>query len=156
MNIRLQAMPQERFDRWLTTSQEQYLASRIAAGESETVAREKAERSFADNFPNRQPLATHRVWEVLDDDAAVGYIWIGPQPGLTDAWWIFDIEIEPAFRRRGFGRQAMLLGEVEARRLGAASVGLNVFGYNANARALYESLGYVTTAVQMRKDLTGA
>ncbi|TFD82372.1 hypothetical protein [Cryobacterium psychrophilum] len=54
----------------------------------------------------------------------------------------------------GLGRRAMQLGEAEARRLGATSMGRNVFGYNVNARAPYESLGYETTAVQMRKDLT--
>ena len=30
---------------------------------------------------------------------------------------------------------------------------LNVFGFNTTARGLYESLGYETTAVQMRKEL---
>ncbi|MEC5182355.1 ribosomal protein S18 acetylase RimI-like enzyme [Arthrobacter sp. CG_A4] len=67
---------------------------------------------------------------------------------------MFDVEIQPALRSKGFGRQAMILGEAEARRLGATSIGLNVFGYNANARKLYESLGYEATAIQMRKDLT--
>ncbi|WP_326968911.1 GNAT family N-acetyltransferase [Arthrobacter sp. CG_A4] len=84
----------------------------------------------------------------------VGYIWIGPQSGQREAWWVFDVEIQPALRSKGFGRQAMILGEAEARRLGATSIGLNVFGYNANARKLYESLGYEATAIQMRKDLT--
>jgi len=147
-------MPPERFDAWLTTSNAEYLASRLQAGEPESLARENADRSLAENFPGRQPLPTHRVFDVLRDDEPVGYVWIGPQPGQQEAWWVFDVEIDAAHRHQGLGRQAMLLGEEEARRLGATSMGLNVFGYNVNARRLYESLGYETSAVQMRKTLT--
>ena len=64
-----------------------------------------------------------------------------------------DIEIRPEFRRRGYGRAVMLLAEEVARTHGAEYLGLNVFGHNPNARALYESLGYETQAVRMRKPL---
>ena len=47
----------------------------------------------------------------------------------------------------------MLLAEDEARGHGATELGLNVFGSNRVARHLYDSLGYETTAVQMRKPL---
>ncbi|MDJ0323803.1 GNAT family N-acetyltransferase [Cryobacterium sp. PH31-AA6] len=149
-------MPRERFDAWLLSTHEDYVASRIESGETEIQARENADRSFAANFPGGELLATHRVFDVLDGDEPVGYLWIGPQPNRPDAWWVFDVEILPALRGKGFGRQAMLLGESEARRLGATSIGLNVFGYNTNARGLYESLGYEATAIQMSKSLTPA
>ncbi len=132
------------------------MASRIESGETEVQARDNADKSFAANFPDGEPLATHRFYDVVDGEETVGYLWIGPQPGRPDAWWVFDVEILPGQRGKGFGRQAMLLGETEARRLGATSIGLNVFGFNTNARGLYESLGYETTAIQMRKDLLPA
>jgi ribosomal protein S18 acetylase RimI-like enzyme len=47
----------------------------------------------------------------------------------------------------------MLLAEEQAHGAGATEIGLNVFGYNAVARGLYESLGYETTSLQMRKEL---
>jgi ribosomal protein S18 acetylase RimI-like enzyme len=47
----------------------------------------------------------------------------------------------------------MLAGEDFARTHGAESIGLNVFGQNTGARALYEDLGYETVSVQMRKRL---
>jgi ribosomal protein S18 acetylase RimI-like enzyme len=65
--------------------------------------------------------------------------------------WVFEIEIEPAFRGRGYGRTAMRLAEDEARVRGMTSLGLNVHGHNAVARSLYESLGYEVTAMQMKK-----
>jgi ribosomal protein S18 acetylase RimI-like enzyme len=45
----------------------------------------------------------------------------------------------------------MRLAEDEARARGMKSLGLNVHGQNMVARSLYESLGYQTTALQMKK-----
>jgi ribosomal protein S18 acetylase RimI-like enzyme len=59
--------------------------------------------------------------------------------------------IDTQFRGQGFGRQAMRLAETLAGREGAVTIGLNVLGHNQVARALYESLGYTETAIQMRK-----
>jgi ribosomal protein S18 acetylase RimI-like enzyme len=41
----------------------------------------------------------------------------------------------------------------QARELGATTIALNVFGHNATAIRLYDSLGYAVTAQQMRRDL---
>jgi ribosomal protein S18 acetylase RimI-like enzyme len=64
---------------------------------------------------------------------------------------VMDIEIESAHRRKGYGRAAMVLAEEHTRQLGMPYLGLNVFGHNPNARALYASLGYETTSEQMRR-----
>ncbi len=48
----------------------------------------------------------------------------------------------------------MLLAEEQARAAGAVELGLNVFGYNTVARALYESLANETVSMQMRKQLS--
>ena len=48
-------------------------------------------------------------------------------------------------RRRGYGREILDAGALAARDLGAEVLGLNVFGHNDVARALYERAGYVTT-----------
>jgi ribosomal protein S18 acetylase RimI-like enzyme len=83
----------------------------------------------------------------------VGWIWVGPFAEGSDAWWVWDVEIDEHHRGAGHGRAAMQLAEQEAARHGAATLGLNVFGYNEVARRLYESLGYETTSLQMRKPL---
>ena len=63
---------------------------------------------------------------------------------------MFDIEIAEEHRRRGYARSALELGHAEAKKLGAVSIGLNVFGYNTGAKELYDSLGYAVTATQMK------
>jgi ribosomal protein S18 acetylase RimI-like enzyme len=45
--------------------------------------------------------------------------------------------------------------ETYVRKHGGNSVGLNVFGFNTVARSLYESLGYITQNIGMKKNLVG-
>jgi ribosomal protein S18 acetylase RimI-like enzyme len=47
----------------------------------------------------------------------------------------------------------MELAEAEVKARGARSLGLKVFGFNAAARSLYESLGYSTVSLLMTKQL---
>ena len=128
----------------------EYIAHRMLAGETREVAEDNAERSRSENFPGGVPKASHRVFDVVDDDELVGYLWIGPRLDGSDQWWVYDVEILEEYRRRGFARAALELGHAEARELGAAAIGLNVFAFNEGARKLYESLGYEPTAIQMK------
>ena len=88
------------------------------------------------------------------DGESVGHLWVAER-GTPErrTLFIYGVEIDEAHRGRGFGRQTMLLAEVEARSRGIRRVELNVFGGNDVARGLYQSLGYAETSVQMGKDL---
>src|ERR1700729_3535915 len=62
----------------------------------------------------------------------VGWLWLavpGPDRDRLMAW-VYNIEVDPAFRGRGYGRAAMILAEGEARSRGMTSLGLNVHGHN--------------------------
>lgn len=153
MTVTLQPMPPDRVSEWVARSFTVYLEERIESGEAPDVAEAKVRRSHSENFPDGQPLPTHRVFEAVADDEVVGWLWIGPQIEGSTTWWVFDIEIAEAFRRRGYARAALELGHEEAKRLGATAIGLNVFGFNTGARELYEKLGYAVTATQMKRAL---
>lgn len=81
-------------------------------------------------------------------------LWIQVMDKPTPRAFIFNIEIDPRFRRRGYAMQAMTRLEDEARRMGLDSIGLHVFGHNTAARPLYEKLGYVATNINMSKRLS--
>lgn len=66
---------------------------------------------------------------------------------------VSNIEIHENHRGKGYCRAAMQLPELAVAEQGAATLGLNVFGYNTVARDLYESLGYETVATQIRKPI---
>jgi ribosomal protein S18 acetylase RimI-like enzyme len=53
-------------------------------------------------------------------------------------------------RRRGYGRELLDAGSRAALALGATTLGLNVFGHNEGALALYERAGYATTEQTFR------
>jgi ribosomal protein S18 acetylase RimI-like enzyme len=56
--------------------------------------------------------------------------------------FVYDIVVDAAQRRRGYGRAILAAIEDELRGRGIGSIALNVFGTNTGARALYESVGY--------------
>ncbi len=106
-------------------------------------------------FPTGGPTEGNDVFDlVIDGDTTVGYLWVGPDSSAnSSSWWVWDIMVDPQHRGRGHGRAAMKLAEDHARANGASTLGLNVFGFNDVARSLYESVGYETTSVKMRKEL---
>lgn len=154
MTLSLARMDSRRIHRWLEATKAEYIEERIAAGETRAEAEANADNSYRQTFPGGVPTPSQRVFEILSDGTAVGYLWIAPR---TDAepehWWVWGIEIDEGSRGKGFGRAAMVLAEEQARSEGAASLGLNVFGGNTVARALYASLDYRETSIQMRKSL---
>ena len=86
----------------------------------------------------------------------VGLVWVAldrPRPGEA---WIYDIEVNPEHRGKGYGRALLVAAEQEAAKHGSKAIGLNVFGANAVARTLYESSGYQITSMNMRKELGGS
>lgn len=95
---------------------------------------------------------------VAEDPAGevAGTAWVGlsePRTGDPETAWLYDLRVAPARRRRGYA--AAILGAVEAlaREVGARQLGLNVFGDNRAAIALYEGGGYAVTTQQMAKRL---
>jgi ribosomal protein S18 acetylase RimI-like enzyme len=117
------------------------------------AAAAKAERGVADAFPGGEVGKGHWLFAVEDGEGTrVGVLWLGePFDGEAGSLWVYDIEIDEEHRGRGLGRDAMLLAEQEARRLGRRRIKLNVFARNAVARALYLSLGFEDMAIEMSK-----
>jgi ribosomal protein S18 acetylase RimI-like enzyme len=152
--LTLRPMTRAEFDEWLPRQLAGYAAMIAASGAMPAdAAREKAERDTARYFGGGFAAPGQLLFRVVAGDIAVGWLWLGvpgPDPDPRMAW-VFEIEIEAAFRGRGYGRAAMRLAEDEARARGMTSLGLNVHGQNTVARSLYESLGYETMSLQMKK-----
>jgi ribosomal protein S18 acetylase RimI-like enzyme len=132
-----------------------YVEARVTSGEHRDEAERVAEQQMTLLFPGGRPAPGHVVFAVVDADGAdVGAIWIGPRtPDHPEHFWVWDVSIDEPYRGQGLGRSAMVLAEAEARARGATQLGLNVFGSNVVARGLYESLGYETSSLVMRKAL---
>ncbi|MFB9165226.1 MULTISPECIES: GNAT family N-acetyltransferase [Arthrobacter] len=158
MAICLELLDPGSFPQWLEQSCSEYVADLISSGSAPGAARQQAEASLHKSFPEGRPGLDNAVFTLMDQGgSAVGYIWVGrDHSDDPTAWWVWDILVDSAHRGKGYGREAMQLAEEYARSRGALTLGLNVFGYNASARGLYESLGYETTSIKMRKSLLSA
>jgi ribosomal protein S18 acetylase RimI-like enzyme len=132
-------------------------AAEIAASGSlpPDEARAKAHRDLSELLKDGPNTAGQLIFRLVAGEQPAGWLWLAvPQPGEDPHMaWVNDVEVDEAFRGRGYGRQAMLLAEQEAAARGMASVGLNVHGSNTAARALYDSLGYQVTTQQLKKTL---
>ena len=154
-HVSLRPMSAQEYEAWSANSVEGF-AAEMAASTGRDVAdlRERAASEFAHFLPNGQATAGHWLLTVVDDGGvAVGSVWLGPDPRDPDGVYVFDIEIAVQARNRGTGRAAMLAIEDFATRYGRASIGLNVFGTNIEARSLYDSLGYMVVSTSMLKQL---
>lgn len=117
-----------------------------------------AEQEFNDLLPDGLATPNQYFFTLRDETllTPVGRLWFAVQKeeGSEPTAFVYKIVIFEAFRRQGYGSQAMQALEEQVRQLGLSTISLHVFGHNHAARALYEKLGYVTTNVMMRKTLT--
>lgn len=154
MTVELAPFDDSEFTAWIHTQSQGYIDQRMRAGDDRAVAESKAASTNDSYFPGDRPIAGHTVYRVRTDGRNVGFLWIGPHPdGLAGVAWVWDIEIDEAERGAGLGRATMAAAERMALAEGYTDLALNVFGFNTAARSLYESMGYETTSLQMRKAL---
>jgi ribosomal protein S18 acetylase RimI-like enzyme len=151
-------MSDEEFAEWLPTMRDRYAEDmRENAGATGDKASAKAEADLERLFPGGKRTEEQLVHVIEAEGRHAGVLWFTEREDelAGRGLWIYEIRVDEAFRRQGVGRETMQYVEEEARRRGLTGVTLNVFGGNAAARRLYESLGYEEVAVFMRKPLAG-
>jgi len=151
----LHPMTHARYETWLETTIGEYAEEKLAAGNypDDGSALERSRAEFDALLPNGLQTAEHELRTMADDEGRdVGYVWFTiedrPQGRVV---FIYDIAVDPAFRRLGHAQAALALVEDYAREHGCMGVSLHVFGTNTGARALYLKAGYEETNVVMLK-----
>jgi ribosomal protein S18 acetylase RimI-like enzyme len=154
MTVAFRPMTQAEYEHlrsWLDEDYAHDVAKAMAMSPEE--AREAAQKQFAELLPTGLSSEGHHFWKIMaPDGAAVGDLWVqlGPAKGRA---FLYFIGIDEEFRGKGYGRAAMQALEAEVRPLGATRIDLSVFGDNATAIHLYQSLGYHIQAMGMRKPI---
>ena len=154
--VSLEPMEPDAWEAWRTASIRDYAAEKVQAGTwSPESAADRAEDEFAQLLPDGQDTAAHEFRSIVSDAGeTVGTLWFAARDeGGRAAAFIYDIVIDADQRGRGYGRAAMEALEPLARSLGFDTIRLHVFGHNAVARHLYQSVGYIETDVGMLKRL---
>jgi GNAT superfamily N-acetyltransferase len=156
--LSMRAMRDDEFDEWFTSTTQNYARDKA---ESKGIAFEKAlpeaRAEMAALLAHRLATEGHtiEVAEDLSSGERLGLLWHArdPREGGREILWLYDIFVEESHRGRGVGRALMRVLEERARETGIGRIELNVFGDNAAARRLYESLGYRESARQLFKEL---
>jgi ribosomal protein S18 acetylase RimI-like enzyme len=152
--VELRKMTTEEYEAWLPDAIAGYAAQHAEAG-SRPADRslEMAEREFAEHLPDGLETEQHHLLVATSDGTRGGILWLKIPPSDQGAAFVFDVEVEPDLRGKGFGRATMLAAESYVRGHGSSQLRLHVFGGITAARSLYESLGFETTNVMMTKAL---
>ena len=156
MSVQLRPMRDDEFTAWLPQMRDGYAEAMVEdGGFTPESGAEKADGDIARLFPGGEPSAEQLVYVLEKGGEPVGDLWLAERQDMAGrpCLFVYDIRVDETHRGRGFGREAMLLAEDEARRRGLECVALNVFGRNEVARRLYRSLGYEENAVAMSKKL---
>jgi ribosomal protein S18 acetylase RimI-like enzyme len=146
-------MAPEDYEPFIQQAVREYAEENVRAGrsvESEGLAQARKEFSFV--LPAGRETPGHYFYTILSSppETKVGVLWLGIEPR---GGFVYDLLVYEPFRRRGYAEAAMRLVEKVAREKGARRIGLQVFGENRGARALYAKLGYTESAVMMTKPL---
>ncbi|HET9109410.1 MAG TPA: GNAT family N-acetyltransferase [Ktedonobacterales bacterium] len=148
----LQPMTEDDYNTYMPRLREEYAAERAQSDDTSLEQERKvASEQMAGLLPQGLHTPEHCFWRVVAEDGAlVGTLWVHVQPAERRAF-IYDIEIDAAQRGKGYGEAAMRALEEQLRPQGFTHIGLNVFGPNTVARALYDKMGYRVAATYMLK-----
>ncbi len=117
-------------------------------------AQQKARDDYARLLPDGLATEGHHLWTAYDGDVEVGMFWLNVERKSDGPHaFVYDFEVRPGLRRKGYGRAIIEAAEARCRGWGVVSIGLSVFGANVGARALYEQMGFQVAVAQMRKRL---
>lgn len=147
----LKAITQPEYETYLVRSIKNYENELIESGISANVAAINAKETFHNFLPNGKDTPNNYLYYVYDQDVRVGFIWYGFRS--KNSAFIYDFFVEETMRGKGYGKKVMFECEKDAKEKGAKEMKLHVFGHNKLARALYESIGYEPTNIQMKKAL---
>jgi ribosomal protein S18 acetylase RimI-like enzyme len=154
MVVELRPMTPQEYDRWRGPAVVDYARAWVDSGIlTADEATKRAEAQFAELLPDGLETARHDFLMAVDDEQDVGMLWVHFDESSEQRAFIYDIEVWEQLRRQGYGRAIITALVERARQRGARSIGLNVFGSNPGAKALYEQLGFEVTATQMKLTL---
>ena len=154
--LELRSMTQGEFDEYRPRTVASLAAELVKAhGSKLEEARRVAERSIESFIPRgRLPAPDQYLYTIVKERESVGVVCFGIRSdrSVPEAF-VWDLWVEPEWRKRGIAAMAMAKLEALVKELGISCLALNVFAHNRTATHLYEQLGYVPVSTHMVKRL---
>ena len=156
--VRLEKMAAEDFDTYIEKLTANYAKDNVRSGRwTREEALEKSVSQINSLLPEGIETQNHVFFSIVDEGTGdvVGYIWLHVVPGEGHKKaFIYDLIIFEKFRKRGYGRAALVALEEYAKEKRIASISLHVFAHNAAALSLYRKMGYEVTSMNMKKNIS--
>ena len=116
--------------------------------------------SFEESYEKIGDLINHlssntcSAYGAFEGDEIIGYIWAYLHPFREETrMYINEIRVKEEYRNRGIGKELMRMVEERAKELNLPALYLHAEATNPDAIRLYESIGYKTERIQLRKDI---
>lgn len=144
--IRFRDMSDEEFEEFFDFSILDYSQGLIKSGMcSEEDGFDSAKKQFNALLPQGKYTENNFLYIIENDEnEAVGTVWYGKY--IEGVAAICDILIYEKFRKKGYGKQTLLLLDNKLKESGIKKILLHVFKFNKIAFSLYSSLGYKVVA----------
>jgi ribosomal protein S18 acetylase RimI-like enzyme len=153
--VALRAITADEYVEFRALAEESYASDNVAAGRWQASEALRLARDEADTLlPRGMETPGHHLRGIVaePDECLVGFVWFAAVGrGSQSVAFIYELIVKPEHRRRGYGRAALLATEHEARSAGYAGMALHVFAQNAGATALYRSVGFEVSSLNMQK-----
>jgi len=157
MLIAFEKMTSEEFEVYREKLIETYTQDNIKSGKYDAeTALENSRKEVDTILQNGLHTEGHELLRIVDrsNGEKVGYLWINDlRSKRRNKVFIYDLIIFEKFRGKGYGKASLNALEQFVRELGVMSISLHVFAHNEVALALYKSLGYTITNINMTKTI---
>lgn len=120
------------------------------------LALERARGEFQRLLNQDLQTPNHFVFEIEHHPIGepVGVLWFAIiESGDARSGYVYNIRIKPEYRGRGYAKAALDQIEKFAVSQGLSSLALHVFSFNTGAQAVYRSIGYGISGMNMFKPL---
>jgi ribosomal protein S18 acetylase RimI-like enzyme len=150
--VKLDALQQEDFERFLDREIREYAADHVRNGNwSPEGALERSKKEFDHYLPDGIHSKDQYLYSIIDDNGnKIGVLWVQVKEQKA---FIFDFVIDEAFRGKGYGKQALAAMDEKLKSMTVEAVELHVFGDNIAAQELYKKAGFQITGIHMKKTL---
>jgi ribosomal protein S18 acetylase RimI-like enzyme len=155
--IQLRAMTEGEYLVYLDSLYAGYAEEQVKAGSwPADQALELAKTEIGEMLPDGLASKNNFIYSLTtpDEPSPVGILWILIRDrNKQQEAFITDIVIHDAYRRRGYGAQALKALDEVIKGMGIHRIRLHVFGHNHAARELYEKSGYEMVNIYMEKQV---
>ena len=155
--VRLVNMSEAEFETFINISMGNQAKSLVESGIWPAEEADERIQKQRDQFlPGGLNTPDHYFFKIVGQEIGteVGELWYTVvEPDGMRQFFVFDIQINDTYRRRGYGTEAFMLMEDEARKMGISTISLDVVETNRPARIMYEKLGYAGSDERMSKEL---